>query len=136
MDIVVAYDVDTTTRAGQRRLAQVARVCEGYGVRVQYSVFECRLSPTSVARFLLELRAVIDASKDRVHVYRFEGPIADARTSLGRPQLTSGGDRGWSHPPEPPVIPGPILHMNKTDEFDGAQAAGEHPYIPPAVLMN
>jgi|HubBroStandDraft_6_1064221.scaffolds.fasta_scaffold684432_1 CRISPR-associated protein Cas2 len=106
MDIVVAYDVDTTTRAGQRRLAQVARVCEGYGVRVQYSVFECRLSPTSVARFLLELRAVIDASKDRVHVYRFEGPIADARTSLGRPPAHEWGRPWVVAPPRTPGDPG------------------------------
>ena len=43
MLVVVAYDVSTGTRAGQRRLRRVAQACEDYGQLVQKSVFECVL---------------------------------------------------------------------------------------------
>ena len=41
MLVVVAYDVNTETAAGRKRLRRVARVCEDCGQRVQNSVFEC-----------------------------------------------------------------------------------------------
>jgi len=44
MDILVTYDVNTETRAGQRRLRKVATTCKNYGQRVQLSVFECRVT--------------------------------------------------------------------------------------------
>ncbi len=84
MDVLITYDIDTTTREGERRLARVARVCERYGTRVQDSVFECRLGETAVTRLLLDLREVIDADEDSVHIYRFEGPLPPSRVSLGR----------------------------------------------------
>jgi CRISPR-associated protein Cas2 len=68
----------------QRRLLQVARVCEGYGNRVQDSVFECRLSAAALQRLIVELCDVIDFGLDSVNVYKFDGPLARARTSLGR----------------------------------------------------
>src|SRR6266702_8868343 len=40
MELLVTYDVNTTTPEGRRRLRQVAQLCEGYGLRVQKSVFE------------------------------------------------------------------------------------------------
>ncbi|MGH3693756.1 MAG: CRISPR-associated endonuclease Cas2 [Pseudonocardiaceae bacterium] len=45
MELPVTYDVDTTTRDGQRRLRRVAKACEGYGYRVQKSFFEIVRSP-------------------------------------------------------------------------------------------
>ncbi len=47
MDLLVAYDISTEDLAGERRLQRVAKVCEQYGVRVQKSVFEARLSANS-----------------------------------------------------------------------------------------
>jgi CRISPR-associated protein Cas2 len=43
--VLVCYDVNTTTTEGQRRLRRVAKVCLGYGQRVQNSVFECLVDP-------------------------------------------------------------------------------------------
>jgi len=43
MVILITYDVSTVDRAGVRRLRRVAQACEDYGVRVQKSVFECRV---------------------------------------------------------------------------------------------
>jgi len=84
MDILLTYDIDTTTRTGARRLARVAKVCESFGMRVQYSVFECRLSPAALVRLTGQLMEIIDNETDSVHLYRFDGPLVDARTSLGR----------------------------------------------------
>jgi CRISPR-associated protein Cas2 len=94
MDILVTYDFDTTTVEGQRRLVRVAKICESYGTRVQYSVFECRLSPTRIARLISELTSTILRSMDSVNVYRFDGPISSSRTSLGR-RLTRELGQPW-----------------------------------------
>ena len=40
MLMLITYDVNTTTPAGAKRLRQVAKLCEKYGIRVQNSVFE------------------------------------------------------------------------------------------------
>ena len=110
MDAVVAYDIDTTTPEGEHRLVKVARICEGFGVRVQYSVFACRLSSTAIARLELSLRSVIDPGHDRVHIYRFDGALAAARTTLGRQPEHEWG-RPWVVRPRPrtPGDPGQDL---------------------------
>lgn len=41
MMVLVTYDVATGDRVGQKRLHRIAKTCENYGIRVQYSVFEC-----------------------------------------------------------------------------------------------
>lgn len=84
MDVLITYDIDTTSPSGQRRLTRVAKTCERFGVRVQYSVFECRLSETSLARLIAELADIIDGDVDSVNFYRFRGSLSDARSSIGR----------------------------------------------------
>lgn len=86
MDVLVTYDVATLTREGERRLARIAAVCERYGVRVQYSVFECRLSPASFQHFMGELMDVMEPREDSINLYLFDRSIAEARTSLGKPK--------------------------------------------------
>jgi CRISPR-associated protein Cas2 len=93
MDVLVAYDIADTAGAGGRRLRRVADVCTAYGTRVQLSVFECRVSPEALVRFLGELEDVIDPRVDSVMVYRFTGSVSEARTRLGR--------RSWREVDEP-----------------------------------
>ena len=83
MDILVTYDVETKSDGGLR-LRRVAQVCEKYGVRVQFSVLECRLSPTRLARMVGEVQDVMDPRLDSLIVYRFNGRIEDARSQFGR----------------------------------------------------
>ena len=52
------------------RLQRIARICEDYGVRVQYSVFECRLEADKFEKFLNDLLATIDGSTDRLVAYK------------------------------------------------------------------
>ena len=75
---IVAYDITDA-----KRLARVAHVCEDYGVRVQYSIFECRLDETEFADFWLKLLEEIDEDDDRLVAYKI-----DARCS--KETLTAG----------------------------------------------
>lgn len=84
MDIVIAYDIADTAGGGGRRLRDVAAVCSSYGTRVQFSVFECRVSPTSFARLIGELSDAVDSRVDSVIIYKFNGPLGGARLRLGR----------------------------------------------------
>jgi CRISPR-associated protein Cas2 len=68
---VVAYDI-----SDHKRLARVARVCEDFGVRVQYSVFECHLDETEFDEFWLSLLAEINQDDDRLVAYKIDARCA------------------------------------------------------------
>ena len=86
MDVLVTYDIADTDGLGGLRLKRIAAACEKYGQRVQFSVFECRLSSTRLARMIGELEDIIDHQCDSVIVYRFPGQIDDATLRFGRSQ--------------------------------------------------
>ena len=83
MDILVTYDIADTAGAGGKRLRAVADACSQYGVRAQFSVFECRVTPAMLVRLQHQILDVIDPLVDSVHIYKFYGRIHDARISLG-----------------------------------------------------
>ncbi|MYH50844.1 MAG: CRISPR-associated endonuclease Cas2 [Gammaproteobacteria bacterium] len=84
MDLLVTYDIADTDGDGATRLRRVADICSKYGQRVQFSVFECRLSATRMARMKGEIEDAIDKERDSVLIYRFPGRIQDSTTRLGR----------------------------------------------------
>lgn len=86
MDVLIAYDIADTDTTGASRLRRLADVCEQYGQRVQFSVFECRLSKARLARLVGEVEDIIDRDRDSVLVYRFPGGIEAATLRLGRRQ--------------------------------------------------
>lgn len=86
MDVLVTYDIADTETVGASRLRHVAQICEKYGQRVQFSVFECRLSPERLARMIGEVQDAIDSRRDSVIVYRFPGRLQDAKLRFGRNQ--------------------------------------------------
>lgn len=69
MYILVTYDVQTETSAGQRRLRKVARLCMDYGQRVQNSVFECVLTEVQLANLKSKLETIIDSTQDSIRIY-------------------------------------------------------------------
>lgn len=69
MYILVTYDVQTDTAAGQKRLRMVARLCLNYGQRVQNSVFECVLTEVQLAELKDKLNQVIDNKHDSIRIY-------------------------------------------------------------------
>lgn len=75
---IVAYDI-----ADPKRLARVARVCEDFGVRVQYSIFECRLDEEGFDDFWLKLLCEIDEKEDRLVAYRIDAKSAKQTLTAG-----------------------------------------------------
>ena len=70
MLMLVAYDVNTETTAGRRRLRRVARACLDFGQRVQNSVFECEVDPAQWTALRARLIAQIDPAADSLRFYR------------------------------------------------------------------
>jgi CRISPR-associated protein Cas2 len=83
VDILVSYDVNTETKAGRKRLRKVADICENYGQRVQYSVFECRVNQAQYEQFQYELIKVIDKQTDSIRFYRLLSPREKSVESFG-----------------------------------------------------
>jgi CRISPR-associated protein Cas2 len=69
MFVLVSYDVATKDAAGERRLRRVAKACQDYGQRVQYSVFECIVDPAQWAVLKQRLIDEIDEEKDSLRFY-------------------------------------------------------------------
>lgn len=69
MYILVTYDVDTSTKDGERRLRRVAKACVDYGQRVQNSVFECDVTEVQFCLLKDRLSQIIDSSLDSIRIY-------------------------------------------------------------------
>ncbi|MEW6054732.1 MAG: CRISPR-associated endonuclease Cas2 [Nitrospirota bacterium] len=69
MFVLVSYDVATDELKGQRRLRRVAKACQDYGQRVQYSVFECIVDPAQWTKLKERLISEIDPEKDSLRFY-------------------------------------------------------------------
>lgn len=67
--VVVAYDVNTESPEGKRRLRNVAKTCMKYGQRVQNSVFECSVSPSNYLILKHDLAEIMDESQDSLRYY-------------------------------------------------------------------
>lgn len=69
MLVLIAYDVNTQSKEGQRRLRKVAKICTNYGQRVQNSVFECIMNEAKCREVKHMLELVIDKNKDSLRLY-------------------------------------------------------------------
>ena len=70
MLIVVTYDVSTETAGGRTRLRKVAKQCQNYGLRVQNSVFECKMDEAQFVAFKSKLLKLINEDEDSLRFYR------------------------------------------------------------------
>lgn len=68
---LVSYDI-----SDPKRLRKVARSLEGFGVRLQYSVFECPLDELRLAKLKAELHELLDHEEDQV-LFVSLGPTAN-----------------------------------------------------------
>lgn len=69
MLVLVSYDVKTSDEGGQRRLRRVARACQDYGQRVQFSIFECLVDPAQWSVLRARLEECIDPQRDSLRFY-------------------------------------------------------------------
>jgi len=67
--VLVSYDVAVTTQGGQRRLRKIAKACQNYGQRVQFSVFECVVDPAQWTELKNTLEKIIDTDTDSLRYY-------------------------------------------------------------------
>ena len=91
MLLVVTYDVDTTDRAGAKRLHKVAKICERYGIRVQNSVFEVMVDASQLAVLKAELEKTIDTDTDSIRFYRLGNFYQNKIETLGKTPLVQTG---------------------------------------------
>lgn len=68
MMMLISYDV-AQDENGAKRLRHVAKVCEDYGQRVQYSVFECLVDPAQLTEFKAKLISKINTQYDSLRFY-------------------------------------------------------------------
>lgn len=69
MMVVIAYDVNTETSAGKKRLRKVAKLCTDYGQRVQNSVFECLVDTAQLKQLQHRLQQIVDPETDSLRYY-------------------------------------------------------------------
>jgi len=69
MFVLISYDVSTEDAGGRRRLRNIAKICQDWGQRVQYSVFECIVDPAQWASLRGKLVDTMDQEKDSLRFY-------------------------------------------------------------------
>lgn len=78
MLILLGYDI-----ANPKRLHKVAKTCEDFGLRVQYSFFECHLTPQEFDRLWNRLLEIIREDEDRLVAYRIDATSAKRTLTAG-----------------------------------------------------
>ena len=80
---IVTYDI-----SDDKRLRQVFKTMRDFGDHLQYSVFECQLTPTDLVRLRAELAGIIHHTEDQVLFVDLgpsEGRGDRVIAALGRP---------------------------------------------------
>ena len=84
MFIVVSYDI-----SDDRRRDKVAKVLEGFGERVQESVFECHLSPRHYWKLRSRLSKVLSLPQDNIRYYHLCRECVGRIAAFGKPVATT-----------------------------------------------
>ena len=80
---VIVYDITC-----DKRRKKVSDLLEGYGQRVQYSVFECILNQTKYSELQKRLRKQIKSSEDSVRFYPLSKHTFNQIETWGEPPVT------------------------------------------------
>ncbi len=78
MLILIGYDI-----SNPKRLSKVSKTCMNFGVRVQYSFFECYLTEDDFEELWLQLLCLIDEDEDRIVAYKLDAKCAKATETAG-----------------------------------------------------
>lgn len=85
--LVVSYDI-----TNDKRRAKIMKTLEGYGRRVQYSVFECELRPGDIEKLKGRLRKLIDPKQDDIRFYPLCESCLEKVTTMGKARLHRHAD--------------------------------------------
>jgi CRISPR-associated protein Cas2 len=78
MFTVISYDI-----VENRRRTKVLKFLKGWGTHVQYSVFECELSPPELLKVQRGLAQLIDRQTDSVRLYQLDAAMLRRAQVLG-----------------------------------------------------
>ena len=81
---IVCYDI-----ADEKRLTQVRETVKDYGARLQFSVYQCEVADTDLARLKETLRGIINRDEDRILFLNLgplekSGQLSSCVESMGR----------------------------------------------------
>lgn len=87
MRVVVSYDI-----SDDKRRRKVAEIMEGYGYRVQYSVFECTLTKKQMTEMKQALRPYVKSREmDSIRFYPLPADAVELIQVMGNDQARSLG---------------------------------------------
>ena len=69
MMILVTYDIGFNDDTGPKRLRKIARQCQVFGQRVQYSVFEIEVDMAQWTMLKAALVNIMDEQEDSLRIY-------------------------------------------------------------------
>lgn len=75
---VICYDIPDDSRR-----IKVAKCLDGYGDRVQFSIFEALLDHTLLAKLTASLEDLIHEKEDSIHIYTICAGCAEKTRKLG-----------------------------------------------------
>lgn len=84
MFTIISYDI-----VDDKRRASVMKLLKGYGVRVQYSVFEAMLDAREFRAVSDQLRKLIDPAQDSVRCYRLDAVAVERTVIHGIGRITT-----------------------------------------------
>lgn len=82
MTYFISYDI-----ADHKRRYKVAKILESYGIRVQYSFFQCDVDKRLLGQILNRLLDVIDEKEDSILLYPICGECLAKAEDLGGKNL-------------------------------------------------
>lgn len=82
MFTIISYDI-----VEDKRRTKVMKYLLGYGARVQYSVFECDLTPDQFAKVHKDLAGLVDIQTDSVRCYQLNATAIKQIKLIGRGQV-------------------------------------------------
>lgn len=74
----ISYDI-----ANQKRLRKVAKTLENFGIRIQFSFFECEMQKEQLDELKARLLEIIDKKEDSLLIYPICEDCAAKTTAVG-----------------------------------------------------
>ncbi len=78
----ISYDI-----SNQKRLHKVAKTLENFGIRIQFSFFECEMESSQLAILKSDLLEIIDRKNDSLRIYPLCRDCAQKTFSIGKGEI-------------------------------------------------
>lgn len=75
----ISYDVSNA-----KRLNKVAKTLENFGIRIQFSFFECEMEKTQLEELKSSLLEILDKKEDNLLIYPLCEDCVSKTTTLGK----------------------------------------------------